>query len=139
MRPLLLTLLTPALALLLVLVTSGCSMTTLQRLNVANETAAGLTKVVIPAWDKKCMAAADKCNREGITVKAKCQPLVKCQAARRIYYHAVNGVHTGVAAGAPLAVLDRKSGADKVLVKVLKALAAAHSAARKAGFLEVLR
>jgi len=112
---------------------SGCGTTTLQRLNGASLAAKQVETIVLPKWNAKCTATIEVCNKENKS-KSECAKYLTCDKNRHLFITALIGVHTSVAQGAPLAVLE-KYDTKTILATVLKALQSVYDLATKAGFL----
>ena len=123
----------PALAAVLLLALSGCSMTTAQRISMTGESAYNLKEVAGPAWSAICKTMAEKCVEEGVTSSADCKPWVKCQDGLKGFYLAHVAVQVGVQKAAWWILNGDEDTAKKVISVAMDSLAKAYKLAQAEG------
>lgn len=114
-----------ALLLVAVLASSGCAMSTGQRISLAGDSAFNLKEVAAPAWSSVCKLKAEKCVSDGVTASKDCAPWVDCQAGLKRFYEAHMAVQTALQSAAWWVLNGDESKATKILQTAMDSLALA--------------
>jgi len=114
----------------------GCNPTTLKVLDTLNESANTIAKTALPKLERLCDKEALNCKAKGITEKAKCAPVVKCEEKLDIAYDTLILVHLKIAAAAPLVALGDDVNADILLQEAVKLFTALVPVLKASGLLD---
>jgi len=121
------------LAVLTLVLTASCSMTTAQRISLTGDSAYHLKEVAAPAWSAICKAKAEACVAEGVTASNDCAPWVSCQAGLKGFYLAHVAVQTGVQKAAWWILNGDEDTAKKVIMVAMDSMAKAYKLAQAEG------
>lgn len=120
-------------ALFLTLFVAACSGWQGKSLSYAESVAVQAREQGRPVFDQQCLDRAVQCNADGDT---DCQPLVDCQAARRVFVKSLMALHMVVIEAKLALDLSESKRADEAIARALALAAEVVDHLKKAGVLK---